>query len=184
VTCAEQWESFVHAARSRAADAGVEALVEFFAQDAQNFPLKEDHYDAATCLGASFVWGGLTETVAALTPTVHDDGFIAVGKPYWRVSPLPGEFTPEEGWLFLPLTETVERFEAAGIELVTLISSSQDDWDRYESLHWYALEEWLHDNPGDQDAGRFREMGRRYKRAYLRWHRDLLGWAILVGRKR
>ncbi len=70
------------------------------------------------------------------------------------------------------------------MELVTLIASSQDDWDHHESQHWLALEEWLHENPSDPDAQGFREMGMRYRDAYLRWHRDLLGWAILVGRRR
>jgi hypothetical protein len=34
------------------------------------------------------------------------------------------------------LADTVARFETAGIDLVTLIASSRDDWDRFESLHW------------------------------------------------
>jgi hypothetical protein len=107
-----------------------------------------------------------------------------VGEPYWRRWPLPGEFEPDEGYDFVTLAETVARFESAGVELVTLIASSQDDWDRYESLHWFALEEWLNANGDDADAERFREMGRGYRDAYLRWLRDLLGWAIFVGRKR
>ena len=109
---------------------------------------------------------------------------MAVGEPYWRTWPLPRGFEPEEGWAFAPLVETVRGFEHEGVELVSLIASSQEDWDRYESLHWLALEEWLHANPEDPDAERFREMGRHYREAYLRWHRELLGWAILVGRRR
>jgi hypothetical protein len=42
----------------------------------------------------------------------------------------------------------------------------------------------LHGNPEDPDADGFREMPRRYRDGYLRWQRDLLGWAILVDRKR
>ena len=109
---------------------------------------------------------------------------MAVGEPYWRRWPLPPEFEPEEGYDFLPLAETAARFEGAGPELVTVIASSQNDWDRYESLKWRTLEEWLYLHPDDPDAADFRALGRRSRDMYLRWYRDLLGWAIFVGRKR
>ena len=184
LTCVEQSGEFVGAARRSAADAGVEGLIELVAADAKDFTLESDHYDAALCLGASFIWGGLSETVAALAPAVRPGGFVAVGEPYWHTWPLPNGFEVEEGWDFFPLSETVARFETAGVELVALVASSQDDWDRYESLHWLALEEWLHEYPDDPDAERFRAMGRRYRDLYLRWHRDLLDWGIFVGRAR
>ena len=56
----------------------------------------------------------------------------------------------------MPLAETAERFESSGVELVSLIASSQDDWDRYESLHWATLDEWLAANPDDTQAEEFR----------------------------
>jgi len=184
MTCVEQSEEFLTAATERIKEAGVDTIVELVHSDAEDFPLEPERYDVALCLGASFIWGGLTEAVAALAPAVPVDGFVVVGEPYWRTWPLPADFEPEEGHDFLPLAETVVRFETPGVELVTLIGSSQDDWDRYESLHWHTLEEWLDENPEDSDAERFREMSRRYRDGYLRWQRDLLGWGIFVGRKR
>jgi len=71
-----------------------------------------------------------------------------VGEPYWRSWPLPGG-VDDAG--FVPLAATVDRFVSAGLRLETLIDSSKDDWDRYESLHWRALEEWLAANPDDAD---------------------------------
>jgi hypothetical protein len=67
---------------------------------------------------------------------------------------------------------------------VTLIAASEDDWGRYESLHWLAVEEWLHAHPDDPDAARFRQLDRDFRERYLRWQRELLGWAIVVGRRR
>lgn len=184
VTCVEKSESFLTAAKQRIKEARVDGLIDFVHADAGDFPIEAERYDAALCFGASFIWNGLVETVAALHPGVRSGGFVAVGEPYWRTWPLPDGFEPEEGWDFVPLAETVERFEAGGVELITVIASSRDDWDRYESLHWIALDEWLHDNPDDPDAERFRDLGRRYRDTYLVWHRDLLGWAMFVGRKR
>ncbi len=184
VTCVEQSEEFLEGAKERIKRAGLEALVELVHSDGKEFPIEAERYDSALCLGASFIWDGFTEAVTALRPGVRAGGFVAVGEPYWYRWPLPDEFELDEGYDFVTLVESVERFEMGGVELVTVIASSQDDWDRYESLHWFAVEEWLHENPEDPDAERFREMSRHYRDVYLRWQRDLLGWAIFVGRKR
>jgi hypothetical protein len=141
-------------------------------------------YDAVMCLGASFVWGGLPGTLAALDPAVRAGGWIAVGEPYWRTWPLPEKAEPDEGEDFLPLPDTMERFHEAGLEVVTLIDSSLDDWDRYESLHWLAAEEWLAKHADEPDAEEVRILTQRFRDRYLRWQCDLLGWAIIVGRKR
>ena len=65
-----------------------------------------------------------------------------------------------------------------------MIASSEDDFDRYETLHWRAVEEWLAASPEDPDAREVRAMHERAKRTYTRYGRDYLGWAIFVGWKR
>ena len=73
--------------------------------------------------------------------------------------------------------------ETSGLPVVSVIASSEDDWDRYETLHWQAVERWLESNPTASDAGDIRARHDRYKRTYLRHGRELVGWAIFVGRK-
>ena len=183
VTCVERAPEFVEAARERVERASLQDRIEIVQSDAKDYKFASAGYDAALCLGASFIWGGLGQTVAALVPAVHEDGFVAVGEPYWKRWPLPEEFSldpGEEG--FTTLRKTVGRFEAAGVAPVGMIVSSQDDWDRYESLHWLALEQWLRSHSDDPEAEKFREQGRRQRERYLKWERDLLGWAILIGR--
>jgi hypothetical protein len=182
VTCIERSAAFMDVARERVRAAGLEDLIELVHADAAAVPLEAGRYDAALCLGASFVWNGLDPTLRTLLPTVTPAGFVAVGEPYWRRWPLPEAFAPEPGEDFLPLAETAARFEACGLELVTTIVSSEDDWDRYETLHWLALDEWLRANPAAPEAAEFAARGRRLKERYLRWERDLLGWAIWAGR--
>ena len=182
VTCVEASEDFVRAAHARVSAAGLQHRIEVIHADAREYPLAAATYDAALCLGASFVWGGLERTVAHLMPAVRPQGFVVVGEPYWRTWPLPDNVEPDEGYDFTTLAETTLRFESCGAELVTAIVSSEDDWDRYETLHWLTLDAWLRDHPDDPDAASFAEMGRRDKARYLKWQRDNLGWAILVGR--
>jgi hypothetical protein len=69
------------------------------------------------------------------------------------------------------------------LRVVTLIASSQDDFDRYETLHWRAVEEWLAASADDPDAPEIERRHRQHKRTYLRHGRDYLGWAIFVCRK-
>jgi SAM-dependent methyltransferase len=183
VTCIEQSEEFIAAAKQRAADKGLDHLIEVIPGDASEVELGNERYDAALCLGASFVWGGLDGTLAVLIPSVRRRGYVAVGEVYWRTWPLPATYEPAEGQNFRTLGDTVAMLDSGGIRPVALIDASLDDWDRYESLHWATLIEWLDENPGDPDAERFRRQGDKYRDRYLRWDRDLMGWAIFVGRK-
>jgi SAM-dependent methyltransferase len=182
ITCVERAEEFDAVARRRAAVAGLEGSIEHVRADAREFPLEAGRYDAALCLGASFVWDGLGPTLAALAPVVRAGGSVAVGEPYWRTWPLPEGYEPDPGEAFVTLPETVGMVEAAGLAPVALLDASPDDWDRYETLHWLAVETWARDHPDDPSAEEIRTRMARNRARYLRWERDLLGWAIIVGR--
>ena len=180
LTCVERAPEFVATARQRVAAAGLEERIEIVEADASTYEL--GRYDAALCLGATFVFGGLVPTVERLRPAAP---LLAVGEPYWREWPLPPAAdgpprTDEEEWL--PLAQTVERVESTGVRVVSLISSSEDDWDRYESLHWQTLDTWLAANPGHPQAEEFRERGAAQRARYLAWERAAMGWAIFVCR--
>jgi SAM-dependent methyltransferase len=180
LTCVERAPEFVATARERVAAAGLDDRIEIVEADASTYEL--GRYDAALCLGATFVFDGLVPTLERLRPTAP---LLAVGEPYWRVWPLPAAAdgprrTDEEEWL--PLAQTVERVESTGVRVVSLIASTEDDWDRYESLHWQTLETWLAANPGHPQAEEFREFGAAKRARYLGWERAAMGWAIFVCR--
>ena len=171
---------FADDARKRVAAAGLGSLVEIQTGDASELELEPEAWDAALCLGASFVWGAMTETAAALWPTVRRGGFAAIGEPFWRQWPLPDGI---EDHGYATLDATVARFEAAGFSTTAIIAASDDDWDRYESLHWRAVEEWLAEHPDDAGAAEFRAQHERRRNDYFAFKRAVLGWAIFVGRK-
>jgi methyltransferase family protein len=182
LTCVERAPEFVAAARERIADAELEDRIELVEADAATF--EPGRYDAALCLGATFVYGGLVPTLERLRAAAP---LLGVGEPYWRTWPLPPE--PESGadtrtdegeWL--PLAETVEQAESTGVRVLSFIASSEDDWDRYESLHWQTLDRWLETNPGHPKAEEFQARGAADRDRYLRWERAVMGWAIFVCR--
>jgi len=166
----------------RAAAAGLADRVTFELGDGADAAHEPGGYDAALCLGASFVYGSLADTVEALAPTVRPGGHVVVGEPYWRRLPLPDDYDARQD-LWTTLEGTVAIFETSGLPVVSVIASSEDDWDRYETLHWKAVERWLADNADDPDAVDIRVRHEQHKRTYLRHERELLGWAIFVGWK-
>jgi SAM-dependent methyltransferase len=172
--------TFAEVARTRAAANGLESLIEVQTAGASELEFEPESWDAALCIGASFVWGTIADAGAALLPFVRAGGFVAIGEPFWRQWPLPDGIEREE---FVGLDATVERFAQAGFAPVGIIAASEDDWDRYESLHWRATEEWLAEHPDHPDAKDIRTQHNRYRSDYFRFKRALLGWAIFVGRK-
>jgi SAM-dependent methyltransferase len=180
ITGVERAAEFVAAARERVEGAGLRDRVEIVEGDAAALALENDRYDVTMCLGASFIWSGLDGTLSALVPATRPTGHVVVGEPFWRRWPLPPG-VDDQG--FVPLAETSERFERAGLSVVGLLASSEDDWDRYETLHWRAVDEWLAEHPDDPDAPDFRARNERYREQYFQHERELLGWAIFVTRK-
>jgi SAM-dependent methyltransferase len=182
ITGVERDDDFAADARRRVHEAGLAEFVDIVEGDAAAFPLEPQAWDAVLCLGASFVWVDLPGTLDALTPTVRPGGHVVVGEPYWRQP--PPEDRPDGPETFVSLAETVQRFEVAGLDVVALIAASEDDWDRYESLHWRSIAEWLAEHPDDPGAADLRARHELAKETYLRWNRDLLGWALFAGRTR
>jgi SAM-dependent methyltransferase len=176
ITGVERSTQFVAWGRERIEAAGLSDRIEIVEGDAHAFPLEPESWDVALCLGASFVFHDLAGTIAALTPAVRLGGFVAIGEPYWKEWPLPRD-VDDQG--YVPLEQTVARFAGGELALTGLIAASDDDWDRYESLHWRAHEEYLaeHDDP------EMRERHERSRSDYIRHMRPLMGWAIFVGRK-
>ncbi len=174
ITCIERAPEFLAVARERVSAAGLGELIEVVESDGREFPLEPESWDAALCLGATFVWDDLAGTMSALVPAVRPGGHIVVGEPYWRRSPPVG--TDPMG--YVSLAETGSRVERHGVTLIGMIGSSLDDWDRYESLHWRAVEDWLAENDDDE----IRRAGDEHKRNYLA-RRDAFGWAMFLARK-
>jgi SAM-dependent methyltransferase len=174
--------AFHAAAIERTEAAGLAELVSFRLADAAGEKLGTGVFDVALCLGASFVWGSLAATLDALEPAVRDGGHVVVGEPYLRALPIPEDYEEGKG-TYTTLEGTVAIVDSGTLRTVAVIASSEDDWDRYETLHWRAVEQWLAENADDPDAADIRARHDRYKREYLRYGRRHLGWAIFVGWK-
>ena len=112
---------------------------------------------------------------------------MLVGEPFWLKE-------PDEEYLKTVGSETRARDfgsyedyvrigEEQGLTCVYSLVSDRDDWDHYEWLTWWALDDYARACPKDPDVSEFVQRGRREKENYLRWQRETLGWALYVFRK-
>jgi len=163
-----------------------DARLIFLEKDGADYaPEKPESLDLVACIGASWIYGGHRGTLKALEAMAAQESWIVVGEPYWRQEPQREylEAIGEERHSFGTHNENVEAGHEFGLEVAYTLVTSQDDWDRYEGLQWYAAEEWATGHANDPDVEEVLKRVREGKAAYLRWGRETLGWAIYVFKK-
>ena len=74
--------SFVSSARRNVKEAALETPAEIIEGDGAEYSGELESFDLATCLGASWIWGGLRGTLRALSSWARPDGLVLVGEPF------------------------------------------------------------------------------------------------------
>lgn len=175
-------EVFLAAARDRAEELDVADRVSFELGDAGEFAAEPASYDVVSCLGATWIGGGLAGTLDLMRPAMRPDGLLLVGEPYWTKPP-PDAAYDALGVVrdeYTSLAGTAERFAAAGFDLVEMVLADGDSWDRYAAAQWWTLADWLRvnaDDPRHDDVRTFRD---RWRRAHLEYGRRYFGWGVFV----
>ena len=141
-------------------------------------------FDVSVCLGASWVFNGYKGTLQALMEITKPGGLIISGEPYWIKEP-EEEYLKIEGMkrdLFGTHYENVKLGQELGLNCIYTMVSNLDEWDVYETLQWYAVDEWIRLHPDDEDNSELRSTLNKTKDIYIRWGRNTLGWAIYIFR--
>jgi Methyltransferase domain len=179
-------EVFVPAARARAAELGVADRVTFEQGDASVVLAGHGSrdlasYDVVSCIGATWIGGGVGGTIDLMRPMLRDHGLMLIGEPYWREEPpaaaLSSHVAADE---FTSLLATMERFEAARMQLVEMVLADGDSWDRYVASQWWTVSEWLRANADHADAPAMRDYLVESRRSHLAYDRRCLGWGVFV----
>lgn len=173
----------VRDARLRAAARTPGARLTFVEADGKAFePPGGAAFDMASCLGATWIFGGLSGTLHALAGYTRPGGTVVVGHPFWLKTP-PPEYLAAEGLRegeFGSDDENAAVGSALGLRLVTKVVSGTADFDNYEGWQWAAAAAFARENPGDGDLAEVERRVAVSKDAYLRWGRDVLGWAVYI----
>lgn len=173
---------FVPAAEARADELGVVDKISFVRADASSYQAERSSYDVVSCVGATWIGGGLVGTIDLMRPALRPGGLVLVGEPFWLEDP------PEEAlagpWIgreeFASLAETAAKCESAGMTLVEMVLADGDSWDRYSAGQWWAVDSWLRDNPEHPDADAMRDFLVTGRSSYLTYGRRYLGWGVFV----
>ncbi len=176
---------FLNAARERAKEMGVTDRVTFVEGDAGKYVVEARGFDIVSCIGATWIGGGLLGTLKMMQPALKQGGLLLVGEPYWIDQP-PGEAYESAGVGkedFTSLAGTFARFESVGLELVEMVLANQDSWDRYVAAQWWTVNEWLRSHLDDPDALALRAWTAHSKYDYLQYGRCYFGWGVFVLRQ-
>jgi ubiquinone/menaquinone biosynthesis C-methylase UbiE len=170
---------FCERAAKRLHAEGLSDRIEIVCNRGADYPLQEGTFDVATCIGATFVFGGYRETVQALKKAAHSKGRLGIGEVHWAGGSVPPEYAQKESNA-LTETELLRVTREEGFEIEYVIRASRDDWDRYYSDSWYGLLRWLEENPSHPDRQQVFEHLRHSQDDYFQRESLYLGWAMYV----
>jgi SAM-dependent methyltransferase len=175
-------EVFLGAARARAAELGVRDRLTFIHGDAGRYPADPQHFDVVSCIGATWIGGGLAGTLRLMLPALRPGGVLLVGEPYWISDPPADAYAALqlEPGLFTSLAGTLDRFTDTGLSLIEMVLANQDSWDRYVAAQWWTITEWLATHLDDPDVPAMRAFLEENRRSHLSYGRDYLGWGVFV----
>ncbi len=180
-------EVFLNAARERAAELNVTEHVTFIQQEAATYLAQERaKFDIVSCIGATWIGGGLVGTLELMRPRLRDDkSLLLIGEPFWREAPPSDAYEQMEIAKndFTSLAGTLTRFERVGFELLEMVLADENSWDRYVASQWFTVSDWLRENADDPDAPAIQEWITRSQRNYLAFERRCLGWGVFVLRQ-
>lgn len=173
---------FAADARADLETAGLGAAVEIVEKSGSEYDGEPGSFDAALCLGASWIWGGFRGTLHALSAWARPDGLVVCGEPFWVRGPSAGYLAASglRAESFGTHAGNVEAGVGLGLRFLHAIVASHDDWDRYEGYQWYAVERWARGNPDDPEREEILATARKARDRYLRWGRAELGWAVYI----
>jgi SAM-dependent methyltransferase len=176
-------KTFIAAARHRGFDLAVWDKVSWVEGDAADYPAQHHQFNTVSCLGATWIGGGLLGTIQLMRVALHDDGgTLMIGEPYWN------ELPPDEAYAALDIKadtfDTLEgtkvRFQTAGVELVDMLLAAHEEWDTYMEKQYKTVAQWLDKHPHDPDHAALSAWIERSRTTYEQYGRPYLGWGVFI----
>jgi len=160
---------------------GFAGRIEIVCAAGNEYRFKEHSYDAALCIGATFIWGGYREAIQAIKKAIHPAGKLVIGEVYWLKGDIPEEYLnstapPDTRYEHELLQVTREE----GFDIEYVVRASHDDWDRYQAGCWHGLIRWIDENPDHPERQEVIDYLHRFQDEVFRYEREYLGWAIYV----
>lgn len=170
-------------ATKRIAKAGLSEQIEVVCANPSEYEFPEQAYDVASCLGATFIWGGFSKALTLMRRSIRMDGKLVVGEPYYAQEKVPQELVKFEGDLHTEF-QIVQIAREAGFDVEFVVRASRDDLDRFVSASWFGLLRWIDDNPGHTESDYVSDYLHRNQDMYFKYQRAYEGWALYIMKPR
>lgn len=170
-------------ARRAAEERVPEARLVLLDQDVREYDPEPGSFDLVVSMGGISFRGGVGGTLAVLSGLVVPGGKLLFGEGYWREEP-SAEYLVALGAAREELKtyeETIVAAEEAGLRLQRAVTSSVEDWDRYEDTWAENGERYAVKHEGEPGVDELREWivaGRERYRSL--GGRDALGFALFL----
>jgi SAM-dependent methyltransferase len=166
-------------ARQKLAECGLSERIEIIEGSGSEYQFEPGRFDAAVCIGASFIWGGFAETLRAMRKAIRPAGKLIVGEPYWVSDTVPPEWAQNQPDVRTEL-QLLDLAHQQGFDFEYMIHSSLDDWDHYEASNWYGFLRWIEENPHHPERQQVIDELHASQEEYLRFGRKYFGWALFL----
>jgi ubiquinone/menaquinone biosynthesis C-methylase UbiE len=170
-------EDFCNRAREKLTIKGLSDRIEIVCSPALEYVFEEGAFDAATCIGSTFAFGGYQQTIQAMKRAVRQSGRLGIGETHWLSTQIHPEYAQKQTTTYTE-AELARFTRDEGFELEYIIRSSYDDWDRYISDSWHGLIRWLQENTDHPDYEQVFKYFRTDQDDYLQFQHHYMGWAM------
>jgi ubiquinone/menaquinone biosynthesis C-methylase UbiE len=168
---------FCDRARDKLSKRGLSDQIEIVCSPAGDYVFEKGAFDAATCIGATFAFGGFQKTIQAMKQAINQNGRLGIGETHWLSNQVHPQYAQKQTTTFTE-PELAQFSRNEGFEFEYIIRSSRDDWDRYVSDGWYGLIRWLEVNPNHPDYEQVFKFFRADQDDYLQFQSQCMGWAM------
>lgn len=142
-------------------------------------------FDVGMCIGSTHALGGLVPTLQALGAKVKKGGYLLIGEGYWKQRPC-SEYLEALGGAdeseLQSHAANVRTAEELGLVPLWSYVTRDEEWDEYEWLYSKSIEDYCREQPDDPDRDAMLEKIRAWRRTYLTWGRDTLGFGLYLFR--
>ncbi len=169
-------------ARELAIEQGVEDRVSLREAPFSVSALEGRRFDLVVCVGSIHAVGSFADALGTLAGVLRPGGRLLVAEGYWKQPPHPEYLAALEANPDDQLTHegNMELARAHGLEVMAEYRTDLASWDRYEDGYAGNVMEFIETHPDDPDVDAMRERIVPWRRAYLRWGRDTLGFAMYL----
>jgi len=177
--------AFAAATRERIAARQAPATAALIESRLENALVAPHSFTFGICTGSLHAFGDWRAALRGMERLVTPDGWALMGPGYWQQPPhrdyLAALGGTEDEQHSLLATLAIAR--ELGWQVEACHESTAREWDAYEHAYAANVRVWCDANPADTDAKAFRERIDAWSRAYVKWGRATMGYALVLMRR-